>query len=570
MALVGTPMRTDAIPDFTQHLQFGEGSTIPVAWGDAEGDGDLDVAVGNYFGENNYLYRNDGANTFSQLNAFGQKSTFALVWGDYDNDGDLDVAVGNGQGQQNRLIVNNGDGTFSGHPEFGANATLAMAWADLDLDGDLDLAVGNGLHPGAQQNYLYVNDGAGGFSEQAQFGVNKTATLTWADFDDDGDPDLAVGNGGFGSEEQNYLYVNDGDGTFTERSEFGIGDTACLVWGDSDGDGDLDLAVANWNAGQNRLYVNNGDGSFTGLDRFGIRDPNTMAWGDFDNDGDLDLAVGNGDFGSADQNYLYVNEGGNTFTERAQFGLGSTDAVAWGDSDGDGDLDLAVGNEHSTTQNYLYVNNENDTDWLFLHLIGHVHDQGAGHSNRDGVGAKIAVYEAGFLGDPGHLLGFREIECHGGFAAQNAIDGHFGLPGRAAADVRITWPGSAGSNVVQDLTGVPVPGRFVIHEGQTATFAPEVGGDDGPLGIRVTPNPTRGPVVIELARPASAPRGAAIFDAAGHLVSRIDADSRSSTQLTRLTWNGRNRDGRAVSAGVYFVRILGTEKSAGARIVVLR
>ncbi len=531
-------------PTFTELERFGGSATICVAWSDSDLDGDQDLAVGNTNSQQNFLFVNDGALGFTQQNAFGLRSTFALAWGDADNDGDPDMAVGNGAFQGNRLIVNNGANTFAGQNQFGAHRTVAMAWADYDLDGDLDLAVGNGILGSAEQNNLYVNNGDGTWTEEAQFGVGQTCSLVWGDVDADGDPDLAAGNGGFGFVEQNFLYINNGDGSFTERADFGTGDTASLVFGDCDNDGDLDLAVANWNGGQSRLYLNDGAGNFTGQDQFGIGDPNTVAWGDFDNDGDLDLAQGNGDFTTAAPNTLFVNDGTGAFTASAQFGLGSTDGVAWADADNDGDLDLAAGNEHTPVTNYLYVNEENDSDALFLHLIGHRHDLGAGYSNRDGVGAKVWAYEAGFLGDAGHRLAFREIAAHGGFSSQNQIDAHFGLPGRTTVDVRIEWPGSEGTRITQDLPGVPVGGRFDVHEGITMTG---VVASAATSGWRVVPNPSAEDV--RLVRPtAHGARSLAVMDVTGRLVRRLDVTSATTV------WDGRDESGRPVGAGVFFVR----------------
>jgi hypothetical protein len=79
-------------------------------------------------------------------------------------------------------------------------------------------------------------------------------------------------------------------------------------------------------------------------------------------------------------------------------------------------------------------------------------------------GAKVAAYEAGFIGDANHLLGFREIEAHGGFSSQNSIDANFGLPGQALVDVRVTWPGSAGVVTVTDSVNIAVGQRITIHE----------------------------------------------------------------------------------------------------------
>lgn len=449
---------------FTEQAQFGAGATLAVAWGDYDNDGDLDLAVANFSGRSNELYVNNGDGTFTQQSQFGPAQTFAVVWGDYDNDGDLDMAVGNGSNRQNALYINNGNGTFTAQAQFGRSRTNGMAWGDYDNDGDLDLAVGNGILGSIQQNYLYVNNGDGTFTEQAQFGTGQTDAVAWGDYDNDGDLDLAAGNGGFGFVGQNYLYINNGDGTFAEQAQFGIGDTAAVAWGDYDNDGDLDLAVGNWNDGQNLLYINNGDGTFTEQAQFGAGDTNTLSWGDADNDGDLDLAVGNGDFQTADQNYLYINNGDGTFTERAEFGQGSTDALAWGDYDNDGDLDVAAGNEHSPSQNYLYIDNTNDRNYLILHLIGHRHDRGTGYSNRNGIGAKVSVYRQGQLGERNHLLGYREVEAKGGFSPQNSIDVHFGLPHEAAVDIRILWPGSAGSFIVQDLVAVTTGQKLTVDE----------------------------------------------------------------------------------------------------------
>jgi len=554
-----------AVPDFNPFAEFGGGATISVAWRDADGDGDADLAVGNFGNQQNYLYRNNGG-TFEELPRFGARSTFAVVFGDCDNDGDPDLAVGNSGAQPNRLIVNNGDGTWNGQPGFGSWYTIGMAWADYDLDGDLDLALGNGLLSTAQDNVLCRNDGGNNFAEIAEFGGDKAASVAWGDFDSDGDPDRAVGNGGFGFEAQNYLYENNGDGTFSPRPEFGGLDTSCLTWGDADNDGDLDLAVANWNNGQNYLYRNDG-GSFTALPRFGTNNPNTFAWGDFDNDGDLDLAVGNGTFTTADQNELYINEGGLVFTQSDQFGLGSTDGVAWADFDGDGDLDLAVGNEHTPVDNALYVNNENDADWLRIELTGRFHEMGAGYSNRDALGAKVAVYEAGFLGDPAHLLGYREIEAHGGFASQNDIQAHFGLPGRSSADVRITWPGSGGSNLVQDVAGVAVPGYAFIREGiapAVSAPAPAAAG----LGWRVAPNPMRDRAVLQYAGPLRKGVRFEVLDVTGRRVTVLSPAP--AGEGARATWNGRNSDGLPAAPGVYFVRVTGGETVPPARITRVR
>lgn len=531
---------------------FGTGATLGLAWGDFDGDGDFDCAIANITpgGE---LYRNNGDGTFP-LHGPLTGPCLALVFGDYDNDGDQDVAQG--RSGQNSLFTNNGDGTFTRSNQFGLLRTNGIAWADVDRDGDLDLAVANGLLGSNQQSALYRNNGDGTFTAINLSTPAQSAALSFADFDDDGDQDLAFARGGFCCQSNNVLLVNDGAGNFTERAEFGGFDTTTLDWGDVDNDGDLDIAVGNWESGPNRLYVNNGDGTFTAGPTLGFRDCNTLAFGDADNDGDLDVAVGNGDFTEADSSFCYINDGAGNFTEVFAFGIGSTDGVAWADANQDGDLDLAAGNEHSPTQNYLYVN-DTDTPSLRLHLVGHRHDLGPGYSNRDGIGARVTAYVSGHAGDPLFRLATRELAARGGFASQNAIDCHIAAPGHATVDVVIRWPGSSGVHFEQTLEDVATNQRLIVHEEAPAASTPDSGIEVASVAFRVTPNPATTTARIDLALTGSggAPRSAAwrieVLDAAGRLTREISVGA----GLPSVDWDLRDRSGEPVPAGVYFVRL---------------
>jgi hypothetical protein len=455
---------------FAEEAQFGAGNTAAVAWGDIDNDANLDLAAGNDE-QQSYLYVSDGVGGFIEKAQFDSGNTLAVSWGDCDNDGDLDLAVGNWD-QENFFYANDGNGGFVGETRFGTNKTSSLAWGDADNDGDLDLAVGNW----GEQNYLYVNDGAGGFNEETRFGIGKTVTIAWGDYDNDGDLDLAVGN----YSEKNYLYVNDGTGNFTEEPQFGTGATNAIAWGDYDNDGDLDLVAGNYGQ-QNYLYVNDGAGGFAEEAQFGANNTFTVTWGDYDNDGDLDLAVGNGS-----QNYLYTNDGAGGFTEAAGFGTKTTITMAGGDFDNDGDLDMAVGNWGQ--QNYLYVNDENDGDYLSVHPIGRFHSEGASYSGRDGIGAKVAVYEKGFLGDGARLLGYREIEANGGYCGQDSINAEFGLPVGDIFEARMTWPGSGGSNIIQDL--LVGKGQFItVHESIFHLESPADGEDVGGFPLTLSWGP---------------------------------------------------------------------------------
>ncbi len=323
--------------------------TYSLAWGDVDGDGALDLVVGNLDAPNQ-LYRNQGGTlVLDPTWTPAAQSTYSVAWGDVNGDGALDLVVGN-KGQPNQLYRNQG-GTLVLDPAWApvAQETYSVAWGDVNGDGALDLVVGNKGQP----NQLYRNQGGTLVLDPAWLPTAQdTTSVAWGDVDGDGDLDLAVGNNG----QSNQLYRNKG-GVLTLDSTWAPAglSTYSLAWGDVDGDGRLDLLVGNY--GQpNQLYRNQ-SGSLV-LDSTwapaGGQSTLSVAWGDVDGDGDLDLAVGN----ATDPNDLYINQGGTlvldpTWTPAVQ----ATSSVAWGDVDGDGALDLAAGNINQA--NLVYRNQAN-------------------------------------------------------------------------------------------------------------------------------------------------------------------------------------------------------------------
>ncbi|MDP7281040.1 MAG: FG-GAP-like repeat-containing protein, partial [Candidatus Poribacteria bacterium] len=183
------------------------------------------------------------------------------------------------------------------------------AWADFDGDGDPDLFVGEDrADPVNFPGRLFINEGVNGFRQHNQT-LGKVAKGTWADFDEDGDPDL---HATWNSDEPGKLFVNENGGLIDQASSKGSRDGGeSSSWGDYDGDGDPDLLVTR-TAGaptSDRVYRNDG-GTFVekrssiGLSysTFGRR----SGWVDYDGDGDLDLHVLAGH--RTDQ--FYRNEGG--------------------------------------------------------------------------------------------------------------------------------------------------------------------------------------------------------------------------------------------------------------------
>ena len=240
-----------------------------------------------------------GGGTQNFRNGFGPGAS----WSDYDGDGDPDLyAASDGP---NMLYRSNGDGTFTDvTAEAGVTApcnSYGVAWADFDNDGDQDLYVvchseDQGVsieHKASEPNLLYLNNGDGTFTDVAPLaGVDHVAHgsgATWVDYDADGLLDLYVANFGIYGEEGegmgdgNVLYRNNGDGTFTDVSE---------------------QAGVRGQHGPVRYRWAGGKLIKTGMTFESI-------WFDYDNDGDQDFIECN-DQGVSP---LYRNEANGTFTD---------------------------------------------------------------------------------------------------------------------------------------------------------------------------------------------------------------------------------------------------------------
>ncbi len=328
---------------------------------------------------------------------------------DYDNDGDLDIAVLGYYvvyyvGVENKLILlrNNGsagpdqwDFSYIDVPLGALSAGSSdLAWGDADGDGDLDLAVGTD-----GETVIFRNDAGAlvltdtslpGYWEdnnQAEFDLHS---ITWADFDNDGDPDLFLPSV-FDFNTYSYrtaLMRNDGpNGTggwiFTETdSVFAPTIHAQSAWADFDGDQDLDLllvnVVPNTEDGFIRRYRNDGNGVFTAQDILGNLsvEHGEVQWGDYDNDGDLDILIAgtikeiNGSYThmalriyrNDNENYIPVEVIANLPGE----GWYDLTAVAWADYDSDGDMDILVaGNYNSGSQIEGRARIYNNTNGVF-------------------------------------------------------------------------------------------------------------------------------------------------------------------------------------------------------------
>jgi len=283
--------------------------------------------------------------------------SFVNAWADYDGDGDLDLFVGFGGATANRLYRNDAGVLVDAAAALGVadqRGTLSAAWADYDEDGDPDLVVG--FAPGAQPVIkLFRNDGTRFTDVAREAGVardsGRVRQMAWIDYDGDGDLDLFIAF----RDRANALFRND-RGRFVDVAvEIGLADTrrtVGAVWFDYDEDGDLDLYVGNMDGDANGLFRND-RGRFTDVAAaaglaWGGREPSNPMNGtvrpcvaDVDNDGHIDLVAAN--YGKLG---LFLNRGNGRFQDQSPSWKidvdGRYDSCALADFDNDGRIDLYV------------------------------------------------------------------------------------------------------------------------------------------------------------------------------------------------------------------------------------
>ena len=321
---------------------------------DIDRDNDLDVILGNgrHWPQQNFLLINQGRARFNIQRRLGEDrcTTYAAEVADLDGDGDLDIAVGNDMAP-NRVFLNDGSGRFQPGAEFGeVSSVRSLALVDIDRDQDVDiLATCRG-----RQNQIYLNDGTGRFGAGRPFGDRGDSTIdvAVADMNRDGHLDLILANR---DGQQNYLLLNDGRTNFERQVPFGSGSdqTRAVAVADLNGDGNSDV-VAGIIGEANAVYPGDGKGNFGAAVKFGREDGQTFALvvADLNNDGNPDLVAGNVE----QENAVFFNLGdGRTYRE-VRFGDRShaTYGLDAGDLNGDGFLDIAVAN--SGSRNFVFLN----------------------------------------------------------------------------------------------------------------------------------------------------------------------------------------------------------------------
>jgi len=494
--------------------------TAGLALFDYDNDGDIDIYFLNgaplkgtvaKVAPRNALYRNDGNWTFTDVTTrAGVGDTgygLGVAAGDYDNDGDRDLYLNNYG--PNVLYRNNGDGTFTDVTDKagvgnGHKVGAGTCFLDIDKDGDLDLYVANYVdftydnHQTARFNgqpayvgplnfdgtpdTLYRNDGDGTFTDvsvASGIAAHKGTGMgmVCADYDNDGDTDVFVGNDVAG----NSIFENDGTGRFEEvglmtglaydlagRAQGTMG----VDCGDYNNDGLLDFHVTSYQRDWATLYRNLGGGMFEDVTRATGAGGQTyvhVTWGngfaDFDNDGDLDIFISCGHLQDNVElfdrttsyhapNQLMENQGNEKFANISQQ-AGDGMKVTWSsrgagfdDLDNDGDIDVVISNSRRGPT-LLRNDTANKHHWLGVRLQGT-------KANRDGIGSHVTVIA-------GDLKRIAEVHSGRGYQSHFGMRLHFGLGAHEKVDrIEVQWLGG-GKDIIEN---VPANQFITIKQGQ--------------------------------------------------------------------------------------------------------
>jgi len=472
------------------------------AWGDVDGNGYPDLFYGTFSGrpdtsyakrghpakpEPDKLFLNNGDGTFTEvfdspINQYGRNSGAAFA--DFDNDGDLDLVVSHnsyeGQKEQYRtgnfLFANDGNGSFTdvtkgsgldfGWPFTGRNTFVF----DYDGDGLLDIFM--------QEDYVR-DDVSGGFSRL----MKNTGNLVFRDAtaeagfpagyrkgfwgiggwvgDINGDlwPDVFFAH-------SCRMFINNGDGTFREKqynmikSEYMMpGSSSGGFWtcgadiGDLDNDGDMDMVMSDHfplgESVERSMYVflnegndGNGDPVLRNITlEAGVPPPPTrtphVQLQDMDNDGWVDILATSCDA------FVYRNLGASEGLPRFEKpvssgfdgGIGYWAAGPLADYDRDGRLDIIAPEWEPAFVSPLLKNaTAGANNYLAIKL------ELENASNRNGIDARVDIYQKGRLGKAEGLIASRIITISNGYSSGYEAIAYFGLPNNKKVDVRVSMP----------------------------------------------------------------------------------------------------------------------------------
>jgi ASPIC and UnbV/FG-GAP-like repeat len=432
---------------------------------DLDNDGDLDLYLSNHVG-GSVAALNNGNGVFTRVTSGNIPDSEIHQIYDINEDGRVDVSMTYLDGG-GRWWVNN---STTGGVNFaatnitrGGNTARSQVMIDFNEDGKVDWL--RSAPPGLVADF---GNGAGGFTAGSlTFTVsgttsNENASFLPADFDDDGDIDLLIVQGGGydGTLGKTSYWRNNVNLTFTDiTASAGIpaNGTIAKGIGDYDQDGDTDFIAIENKSMPPATYLNNGQGVFTkkpgAISGVAAGTMEYSYWGtaiatDFDNDGIVDIIM-NGKYylkvlrGTGGGNFTYMNT---AWGIRDAAASAVDDGLCFGDFDADGDLDIIGYNETWPTRTLnVYRNDLAPNNWLNVRPIGLAGNKGA-------AGAKISIFAAG----TNQLLWYEQVATYDfqvatSYYGHSESERHFGLGTRATVDVVMEFPTSGATTRINNV-----------------------------------------------------------------------------------------------------------------------
>jgi len=534
----------------------------------------------------------------------------SIAWADINRDGYVDLLVGG------RLYRNMGGKGFEDITQRSglSGDALASAFIDINGDGIIDFLTVGEVVGGDTLTALYIGEQDRGFVRHvlAMPVPENPTSISIADANDDGYPDVFIGGGTGGPSSR--LYLSDGrenfiDGRALVQGDEGIGFCYGSQWVDGDEDGDLDLFVVGDPIAGNRFWLRQANGLFTPA-------PNTgwpaarggyagCHWFDFDNDGHADLLSplrqspreARADGGMhppllrrvADAGYLAVEHKGEPVTYEEQRGGG-----AWGDINNDGLVDFIL----TTSCDCRYVGvygqepgggfTEKTYEWGMARVSAGSDAMWVDYDN-DGrldlatfVNGRVSLWRNELAG-PNNYVGLElqgahaigaeaTLWVHGhkytqamssgrGLLMQEPLRLHFGLgPERSVDSATVRWSNGR-TEVYRDLA---INTLHKIREGTTGGAASMMA-----TQIVAEPNPFSTLVTIGYTLSSSQNIRLGIYTAGGIPVRTLVDEVQHAGEWS-ATWNAEDDKGEKVAQGTYIYRLTAGGHETSGKIVLIR